>query len=253
MRRDEMQEASRQRLIPMRSNTKKNFVVARTKYLASEVSTVQTIRRKHPVTATHQPLRSLLMRSDDLLHLLVTAHIDATPIVNMLRLDLQHSLHLTVHSHATSIFEHQSHWLFRSCQQNLPERENSGIEAAYRTLVQYSQFALWTLLVCRICKYASVEQSAVGICHHAANVSRAIRFGALLFRKFQALKVSSSLVVPIHAVSLVDTVDSSLSWDAHVRMGKNEFTESIVLSGSKVRRLPLNVQESCAYHCEAVD
>jgi len=128
MRRDEMQEAIRQRLIPKRSNTKKDFLVARTKCLASEVSTVQTIRRKHPVTATHQPSRSLLMRGNDLLHLLITAHIDATSVVNMLWLDLQHSLHLTVHSHATGIFEHQSHWLFRSCQQTLPERETQELK-----------------------------------------------------------------------------------------------------------------------------
>jgi len=226
-----MQEASRQRLILILGNTKRNFLVTRTNAFASEGALYRQSEESIPLPDTYQPSRSLLVCGDDLLHLLVTAHIDATSVMNVLWLDLQHSLHPTVHSHTTGIFEHQSHWLFRSCQQKLPEQKNSGIEATHRTLVQYSQFALWTLLVCRVCKYASVEQSAVGVCHHTANVSRAVRFATLLFGKFQTLKVSSSLVVPIHAITLVDAVDSSLSWDAHVRMGKNEFSESIVLVG----------------------
>jgi hypothetical protein len=196
-------------------------------------------RKASPSLSPTKPPRSLLVRGDDLLHLFITTHIDAASVMNMLRFDLQHSLHLAVHRHTPRIFKHQRHWLCRRCQQKAPPTESSGIEATHRTLVQYSQFALWALLVCRVCKYASIEQRAVGVCHHAANVSRAVRFAALLLRKFQTLKVSSSLVVPIHAIALIDTVDSSLFGDAHVRMGKNEFAESVVLSGSQFRHLSL--------------
>jgi hypothetical protein len=127
-RRDEMQEASRQRLILMLGNTKRNFLVTCNKYFASEGALYRQSEESIPLPATHQPSRSLLVCGNDLLHLLVTAHIDATSVMNMLWPDLQHSLHLTIHSHTTGIFENQSHWLFRSCQQKLPEQKTQELK-----------------------------------------------------------------------------------------------------------------------------
>lgn len=129
-RRDEMQDkqASRQRLILMLGNTKRNFLVMRTNALHQKERCTDNLKKASRYLPTHQPSRSLLVCGDDLLHLLVTAHIDATSVMNMLWLDLQHSLHLTVHSHTTGIFEHQSHWLFRSCQQKLPEPETQELK-----------------------------------------------------------------------------------------------------------------------------
>src|SRR4051812_12850844 len=52
------------------------------------------------------------VRSNDLLHLLVTAQVDTASVVNMLWFNFQHPLHLTVHSHTPCIFEYHCHWLY---------------------------------------------------------------------------------------------------------------------------------------------
>ncbi len=148
------------------------------------------------------------MRRHHLLHLLFTPHKDTTPIMNLLRFHLQHPLHLTIHRHSARILHHHRH---------------------RRTLVQNPQLALRTLLVGRVCEDAAVEEGAVRVSDHGADVAGAVGLAVLLGRVFQGLEVGFCLVGPVGGVAFIDGVDSSLEGDAHVRVGQDEFAESVVL------------------------
>lgn len=102
------------------------------------------------VTATGPTPYVLLVCLEHFIHLLWAAHENARSVMNIRRLDREHSLHLRIHSLSTCVLHDHSHG---------------------RTLVQNPQFALRTLLVGRIREDTAVQQRAVRIRYHGPDVS----------------------------------------------------------------------------------
>lgn len=99
----------------------------------------------------------LLMRRNNLLHLLLTAHENPTPIMNPLGLDLQHPLHLAIHRHAARILHNHRH---------------------RRTLIQNPQLPFRRFLVRGVCEDAAVQERAVGVGDHGPDVARRVGFAS---------------------------------------------------------------------------
>jgi hypothetical protein len=152
------------------------------------------------------------VRLDDLLDLLLAAHENATPVMDVFRLDLEHALHIAVDGVAAGVLHDHRHG---------------------RALVQDAQFALGALLVGRVGKDAAVEQCAVRVCDHRADVARGI---GLEFRRvlvfagpLERVEVVDGLLVPVVRVALVHRVDGALLGDLHSRVREDELAECIVL------------------------
>ncbi len=96
------------------------------------------------------------------------------------------------------------------------------------TFVKNSQFPLGALLVCWIGEDASVQQCPVGVCHHTSDIPSAIRFPFLLNGILQAVEILLHRFFPVHAVSLIDTVNGARLGEPHVRVRKDELAQGVV-------------------------
>jgi len=142
------------------------------------------------------------MCSNNLVHLVVTTHVDAAPIVNTLGHNLHQPSHVAIYGLSASLLHDHSH----RC-----------------TLIQYPQFALWAFLISRVGEDASIQQGSVGICHHGSDVTGRVRFAVLAIGGFgwelEAVEVIDGLFVPVEGVALVDGVDGAFLGHLHVRVG----------------------------------
>lgn len=127
--------------------------------------------------------------------------------MDILRLDLKHSVHVAVDSLTAGVLHDHGH---------------GG------AFVQNPEFALWRLLVGWIGKDATVQKRAVGVGNHGTNVPCGIRFASFL-GVLEGFKVRLGLVGPVHGIAFVDAVDRSFLGDAHVGVGEDEFAQCVVL------------------------
>lgn len=148
----------------------------------------------------------LVVRVDDLLYLVLRAQEHTAPVVNVFRNHLQKTLHLGVHCQTTCVLEKHSH---------------GG------TLVEDTQLALAALGISRVGEHTTVEESPVGIGHHATNITRAVRLLAVT-GVLQRVEVLVHPVIPVHAVTLVDRVDGPLGGKLHVGVCQDEFTQGVL-------------------------
>lgn len=95
-----------------------------------------------------------------------------------------------------------------------------------RALVQDSQLALGTLLVSGVGKDTAIQQGAVGVSDHAANVPGAVGLLALA-RVLERVEVLVDPVVPVHAITLIDRVDGAFGGELHVGVGQDELAQGV--------------------------
>jgi hypothetical protein len=148
------------------------------------------------------------MRRNNLIHLLLTSHENPTPVMDMLRLNLQHPLHLTIHRHPARILHHHSHGT---------------------TLIQDPQLPLGRLFVGWVGEYAAVQECSVGVGNHGANVPGGVGLAVGFGGVFEGFEVGFCLVGPVEGVSFINGVNGSLFGDAHVGMGEDELAKGVVL------------------------
>ena len=96
-----------------------------------------------------------------------------------------------------------------------------------RALVQDPQLPLRALLICRICEDPTIQQRAVRVCHHAADVPRAVRL-LLAGRVLQAVEVLLDGIFPVLGVALVDAVDGPAARHLHGRVRQDELAQRVV-------------------------
>ena len=97
-----------------------------------------------------------------------------------------------------------------------------------RTFVQDTQFALRTLLVRRISKYATVQKGTVRVSNHTANIPRAVRLARLVGRIFQRIEVLLHRFRPVQAITLVHAINGPRLRQPHIRMRQNELSQCII-------------------------
>lgn len=148
----------------------------------------------------------LVVRVDDLLYLVLRAQEDTAPVVNVFRNHLQKTLHLGVHCQTACVLKEHSHG---------------------STLVEDTQLALAALGISRVGENTAVEESPVGIGHHATNITRAVGLLALA-GVLQRVEVLVHPVIPVHAVTLVDRVDGPLGRKLHVGVCQDELTQRVL-------------------------
>jgi len=86
-----------------------------------------------------------------------------------------------------------------------------------KTLIQQSQLAARRFRVAGVGEQAAVEERAVHVRDHGADVARAVGFSGR--GEFDRVEVFGRGCVPEHCVSFVDGVDSAFLGDAHLRLG----------------------------------
>lgn len=94
-------------------------------------------------------------------------------------------------------------------------------------LVQDTELALGALLISRVGKDASVEQSSIGIRNHATDITRAIRL-AIGLSLLERVEVLDSGLLPVERVTLVDRVDGAALGHLHAGVGKDKLANAVV-------------------------
>lgn len=123
---------------------------------------------------------------------------------------------------AVTVSEQESKGVI-SCRRTVFKDHGHG-----RTLVQDAQLALGIPLVGRVGKDAAVQEGAVCVGDHAANVAGAVGLAVGVLGVLERVKVAFRLVLPVERVALVDRVDGAAGRDAHVGVRQDEFAQGIV-------------------------
>ena len=153
----------------------------------------------------------LVVHVHDLLDLITRAEEDTAAVVDVLGDDGEETVHLRVDGATAGILEDHSHG---------------------SALVQNAQFALGALGVGWVGEDAAVEQGAVGVGDHAADVAGGVGLLALA-GELEGVEVSVGPLLPVHAVTLVDGVDGAGGGQLHVGVGEDELAQR-VLEGEAV-------------------
>lgn len=152
-------------------------------------------------------LRVLAIKVLQFLHLVLAAEEDAGAFVDVLWHEVEDAL-LAVGGEPAGLFDNHGHG---------------------KTLVQNPELALFRLGVGGVGKDTAVEEGAVDVCHHGADVARTVGLAAVL-RVLEGFKVLFARLVPVQTVSLVDRVDAPRFGNLHVWMGEDELPEGRVES-----------------------
>jgi hypothetical protein len=148
-------------------------------------------------------LGCLLVKVDDILHVLLGTQEDRQPLVDARWLDVQDPLG-TGRGETTGLF----------CE----VRHGEGF-------VEDSQLAVRALLVAWVTKDTSVEQRSVNIGNHGTNVSCAVWLAVC--GVLDAVEVLLCWLVEVERVSLVEGVDLSSVGNSDIRVGEDEFSEGL--------------------------
>lgn len=147
----------------------------------------------------------LLVHVDDLLDFFLRAQVDTAAVVDVLRHGFEETLGVRVNGQTAGVFEQHGH---------------GG------TLVQDTQLTLGALGIRGIGEETTVKQSSVGIGNHATDVTGTV--GLLAFaREFERVEVFVHPRFPVHAVTLIDRVDTLLGGHLHVGVGQDEFSQRV--------------------------
>ena len=150
----------------------------------------------------------LVVHVNDLLNLALGTEEDTTLVVDGLGANFHEALHARVHGETACILKDHGH---------------GG------TLVQDAQLTLGALLVSRVGKDTTVQQGAVGVSDHGADVSSTVGL-ATVCGSLQTVKVRIAPVIPVHAVTLVDGVNGARFGKLHVGMSKDELAQRVLES-----------------------
>ena len=94
-----------------------------------------------------------------------------------------------------------------------------------RRLVQQPQLAVRVLRVGGVAEDAAVEQRAVDVADHRANVPRAVPLAALAEPLLDVFHVAPQRRVPVHAVGLVERVDAAAARQLDVGVREDELAD----------------------------
>lgn len=102
--------------------------------------------------------------------------------------------------------------------------ENHGHGGA---LVEDAELALGALLVGGVGKDASVEEGAVGVGDHGANVAGRVGL-AVVLGLLEGVEVGDGVLFPVERVALVDRVDGAGAGHLHAGVGEDELADAVV-------------------------
>ena len=147
----------------------------------------------------------LLVHVNDLLDLVFRAQVDTAAVVDVLGHGFEKTFCLGVDGQTACVLEQHGHG---------------------STLVQDTELALGALGVGGVGKETTVEKGTVCIGDHATNVTSAVWLLALS-GELEGVEVLVHPRSPVHAVTLVDRVDTLLGRHLHAGVGQDELSQRV--------------------------